>query len=44
LESLQNGCTASQVDYTTVNTSLPLDGVLSEFFFKRQATVNGGRS
>jgi uncharacterized protein (DUF58 family) len=44
LESLQNGCTASQVDYTTVNTSLPLDGVLSEFVFKRQAPGNGGRS
>ncbi|MFT5042672.1 MAG: hypothetical protein ACI8TX_003665 [Hyphomicrobiaceae bacterium] len=44
LEALQNGCTASQVDYTTVNTSLPLDAVLSEFFFKRQASANGGRS
>lgn len=44
LETLRNGCTASQVDYTTVDTSLPLDKVLNEFFFERQATVNGARS
>ncbi|MDH3582583.1 MAG: DUF58 domain-containing protein [Phycisphaerae bacterium] len=44
LETLRNGCTASQIDYTTVNTSLPLDGVLSEFFFSREAIVNGRRS
>ncbi len=44
LDTLRNGCTASQVDYSTVNTSLPLDQVLSEFFFKRQATVNGARA
>ncbi|MEO2036446.1 MAG: DUF58 domain-containing protein, partial [Planctomycetaceae bacterium] len=44
LETLRNGCTASHVDYTTVDTSLPLDGVLSEFFFRRQAKVNGARS
>ncbi|MDG2184765.1 MAG: DUF58 domain-containing protein [Mariniblastus sp.] len=44
METLRDGCVASHVDYTTVNTSLPLDGVLSEFLFARQATVNGGRS
>lgn len=44
LDALRNGCTASQVDYTTVDTSLPLDGVLSEFFFERQSTANGARS
>jgi len=44
LDTLRNGCTASQIDYTTVKTSLPLDKVLSEFFFKRQATVSGARS
>lgn len=44
LETLRNGCTASQIDYTTVDTSLPLDKVLSDFFFKRQATVSGARS
>ena len=41
METLRDGCVASHVDYTTVNTTLPLDGVLSEFFFKRQATLNG---
>jgi len=44
LEALRNGCTASHVDYTTVDTSRPLDTVLSEFFFKRQATLNGAWS
>ena len=44
LEALRNGCTANQVDYTTVDTSRPLDTVLSEFFFKRQASVNGAWS
>lgn len=44
LETLRNGCTASHVDYATVDTSLPLDEVLSEFFFRRQATMNGARS
>ena len=44
LEALRNGCTASHVDYTTVDTSRPLDAVLSEFFFKRQATLNGAWS
>ncbi len=43
LQALRDGCTASHVDYTTVDTSLPLDGVLSEFFFKRQAAMNGAR-
>ena len=40
MQALRDGCVASHVDYTTINTSLPLDGVLSEFFFKRQATLN----
>ena len=44
LETLRNGCTASHVDYATVDTSLPLDEVLSEFFFRRQTTLNGARS
>jgi uncharacterized protein (DUF58 family) len=42
LEALRTGCIASHVDYTTVNTSRPLDAVLNEFFFERQATLNGG--
>ena len=41
-ETLRNGCTASQVDYTSIDTSLPLDVVLNEFFFKRQTMGNGG--
>ena len=42
MEALKAGCVASQVDYTTVDTSRPLDAVLSEFFHERQATLNGG--
>ena len=30
-----------QVDYTTVDTSRPLDAVLSEFFHQRQSTLSG---
>lgn len=41
MEALKGGCVASQVDYTTVDTSRPLDAVLSEFFHLRQATFNG---
>lgn len=44
LDTLRSGCVASHVDYTVVNTSRALDDVLSEFFAKRQASVNGGRS
>ena len=42
LQALRDGCVAGHVDYMTIDTSQPLDGVLSEFFFKRQATLNGG--
>ena len=42
MEALKAGCVASQVDYTTVDTSRPLDLVLSEFFNERQSTLNGG--
>jgi uncharacterized protein (DUF58 family) len=41
IETLKAGCVASQVDYTTVDTSQPLDKVLSEFFHLRQSTLNG---
>ena len=41
LEALESGCGASQVDYSVVNTSRPLDAVLSEFFHKRQSTLGG---
>ncbi|MEM6257188.1 MAG: DUF58 domain-containing protein [Planctomycetota bacterium] len=36
-ETLQAGCIASQVDYSVVDTSRPLDAVLSEFFHQRDA-------
>ena len=42
LEALKAGCVASYIDYTTVDTSRPLDGLLSEFFHLRQSTLNGG--
>ena len=42
LEALKGGCVASHIDYTTVDTSRPLDGLLSEFFHLRQSTLNGG--
>ncbi len=42
LEALKAGCVASHIDYTTVDTSRPLDGLLSEFFHLRQSTLNGG--
>ena len=44
METLRDECVAIHVGTTTVDTSLPLDGVSSEFFFRRQATVNGVRS
>jgi uncharacterized protein (DUF58 family) len=42
LKALKSGCVASQVDYTTVDTSRPLDAVLGEFFHLRESTLNGG--
>ncbi len=41
LEALRAGCVGSHVDYTTVDTSRPLDAVLSEFFARRASTLNG---
>jgi hypothetical protein len=41
MEALKAGCVASHVDYTTIDTSRPLDAVLSEFFHERQSTLNG---
>ena len=43
LQAIREGCVASQIDYTTVDTSLPLDQVLNEFFFRRQTMLNGGK-
>ena len=39
LSELRTGCVGSHVDYEVVDTSRPLDEVLSEFFFKRSATL-----
>jgi len=41
MDAVQAGCTGSQVDYTMVDTSRPLDAVLSEFIFRRQSTLDG---
>ena len=41
MEELKTGCVASHVDYTTVDTSQPLDVLLSEFFHLRQSTQPG---
>ncbi len=41
MESLRAGCVASQVDYALVDTSRPLDVVLSEFFQQRESLLNG---
>jgi uncharacterized protein (DUF58 family) len=41
LEALRAGCVGSHIDYTVVNTSRPLDAVLSEFFFNRSSTLTG---
>ena len=41
LEKLQSGCIGSGVDYTLVDTSRPLDSVLSEFLETRSLTVMG---
>ena len=40
-EALRHGCVGAHVDLATVDTSRPLDAVLSEFFFDRQSTLNG---
>ena len=41
MESLRAGCVAAHIDYTTVDTSRPLDTVLSEFFHQRESMMNG---
>jgi len=40
-EALEAGCIASQVDYSVVDTSRPLDAVLSEFFHRRESLGGG---
>ncbi|MDB2525345.1 DUF58 domain-containing protein [Mariniblastus sp.] len=41
MTKLRDGCAGSQVDYMTVDTSRPPNEVLSEFFFQREAMING---
>jgi len=41
LEAFRSGCIGAGIDYTLVDTSRPLDAVLSEFFFDRQSTLVG---
>lgn len=44
LAGLRAGCAASEVDYSLIETSRPLDQVLSEFIQLRQATMRGQTS
>jgi len=39
LDEFRAGCLGAHIDYMTVDTSRPLDAVLSEFFFERQSTL-----
>jgi uncharacterized protein (DUF58 family) len=41
MAALRTGCVGAHIDYATVDTSRPLDAVLSEFFFQRQSTLVG---
>jgi len=41
IEELRTGCIGSGVDYTVVNTSLPLDAVLTEFLQNRSSNTFG---
>ncbi len=42
MESIRSGCVAAQIDYAVVDTSRPLDVLLSEFFHERETTLGGG--
>lgn len=39
LADLRAGCIGSNIDYTLIDTSRPLDAVLTEFFHDRQSTL-----
>lgn len=41
LETLRTGCIGSNVDYSLVDTSRPLDAVLGEFMDKRSSALSG---
>lgn len=40
-EAFQSACGGSGIEYALVETSRPLDGVLSEFFHQREAMLSG---
>jgi hypothetical protein len=44
MAALKAGCVASHVDYTMIDTSRPLDAVLSEFFHLRESALSGPSS
>ena len=44
LETLRAGCIGSNVDYSLVDTSRPLDAVLGEFIDKRASAFAGASS
>ena len=41
LETIRSGCIGSNVDYTLVDTSRPLDAVLGEFMDRRASAFSG---
>lgn len=41
LTAFRDGCIGSGIDHVLVDTSRPLDALLSEFFFERQSTLVG---
>ncbi len=41
-DALQDGCVGANIDYTLVNTTRPLDQLLSEFFNERETLHGGG--
>jgi uncharacterized protein (DUF58 family) len=44
LEAFRQACVGAGIDYAVVDTSRPLDAVLSEFFFERQSMQMGASS
>ena len=42
MDAFRRGCIASHIDYTTVDTSRPLDEMLGEFFHHRESLMGGG--
>jgi len=44
LDAFKAGCAASHIDHAVIDTSRPLDAVLSEFFHDRRSTLAGPAS